>query len=57
MVGYDQRRSQNEAKEAMALPEKTCFFTGVLYQSQQFEIKRNSRTHVVSCSLTDQGLT
>jgi len=33
------------------------FFAGVLYQSQLFENKRNSRTHVVSRSLNEQGLT
>jgi len=48
-------------------PKKPCpprksllslFFAGVSYQSHLFENKRkNSRTHVVSCSLTDLGLT
>ena len=54
-----QRCSQNEAEETMAPPPKKTlrFFVGVFYQSHLFKNKRYSRTHVVSCSLTDQGLT
>ena len=57
----NQRRSQNEAEEAMPPPKKkTCEdFSLVFYINLNFSKTngRNSRTHVVSCSLTDQGLT
>jgi len=55
-----QRRSQNEAEEAMPPPEKTCYdFSLVFYINLNCSKTngRNSRTHVVSCSLTGQGLT
>jgi len=41
-----QRRSQNEAEEAMAPTEKNLlrFFAGVLYQSQLFENKRKEQS-------------
>jgi len=52
-----QRRSQNEAEEAMALPRKQDFSL-VFYINLNCSKTngRNSRTHVVLCSLTDQGL-
>jgi len=48
---YNQRRSQNEAEEAMAPPRKNLlrFFAGVLYQSQLFENKRKEQSD--SCSV------
>jgi len=46
-----QRRSQNEAEEAMASPEKNLlrFFAGVLYQSQLLENKQKKQSD--SCSV------
>jgi len=54
----DLRRSKNEAEEAMAPPRKQDFSL-VFYINLNCSKTngRNSRTHVVSCSLTDQGLT
>jgi len=48
----NQRRSQNEAEEAMPPPQKKNllrFFAGVLYQSQLFENKRKEQSD--SCSV------
>ena len=50
LEGAMQRRSQNEAEEAMAPPKKNLlrFVAGVLYQSQLFKNKRKEQSDTCS---------